>query len=195
MAESAEDAHIERLVAHVAQEVAGLPDSRHRDVEAALAAVFPSRPPLGGDKLYRLFGSRARAWKVGAQMSVAVLTVLFLVLSLVLVLVGHPSALSTSTGEVTRKVLEVVGLGLAVATAIELVYALFTDGPDEIIDPIMLGLVSAMLVQLANTTELAVGQAVAALLYALALGVLFKVRERFVRVKEAQLRREPEGQT
>jgi len=62
-----------------------------------------------------------------------------------------------------------IGLTLAAATAVELTYTLFTHGPDEAIDPILLGLAAALLISLGNVTEFRLGQAAAAVLYVLAL--------------------------
>jgi hypothetical protein len=42
-------------------------------------------------------------------------------------------------------VFHIVAGGLAVVAAIELAYTLFTPGPDEVVDPLLLGLSSAFL--------------------------------------------------
>ena len=52
----------------------------------------------------------------------------------------------------TKLFLNGIGIGLAAAAAIELAYTLFTDGPDEALDPLMLGLASTLLLKLSGMT-------------------------------------------
>jgi hypothetical protein len=52
----------------------------------------------------------------------------------------------------TQLFLNGIGIGLAAAAAIELAYTLFTDGPDEALDPLMLGLASTLLLKLSGMT-------------------------------------------
>lgn len=49
----------------------------------------------------------------------------------------------------TNLILGGIGLGLAAAAALELAYTLFTPGPDEALDPLMLGLSATILLKLA----------------------------------------------
>jgi hypothetical protein len=77
-----------------------------------------------------------------------------------------------------------VGITLGAAAVIELAYTLFTHGADEAVDPIMLGLAAAMLVQFGQAGVLDLKQGVAALLYVAALGGLFLVKERLIRLHE-----------
>jgi hypothetical protein len=65
---------------------------------------------------------------------------------------------------------------LAAAALIELAYTLFTPGPDEALNPIMLGLAAALLLQIARVDELDPQEAGAALLYVLGLGGLFGLK-------------------
>src|SRR5205807_5850039 len=71
-----------------------------------------------------------------------------------------------------KPVLELIGAALVVAAAIELAYTLFTEGPDEALNPLMLGVASAALLQLGNSDSLDVKEGLALLCYALALAVL-----------------------
>jgi hypothetical protein len=70
-----------------------------------------------------------------------------------------------------------VGIGLALAAAIELAYTLFTPGPDEALDPLMLAVSATILLKLSqieNTISLA--DAGAFLLLGVLLVVLFVAR-------------------
>jgi hypothetical protein len=73
---------------------------------------------------------------------------------------------------------------LAVAAAIELAYTLFTPGPDEALEPLMLGLSSGILFLISENADKnlsAPAQFSAVLLGVLALGFLFVIRRYFLR--------------
>jgi hypothetical protein len=72
--------------------------------------------------------------------------------------------------------LGVVGTALVVAAGLELAYTLYTQGPDEAVDPLILALAAALILQLARADHLDQHQAFAMLLYALALAGLFALR-------------------
>jgi hypothetical protein len=81
----------------------------------------------------------------------------------------------------------VIASALAVAAAIELAYTLFTPGPDEALEPLMLGLSSGILFLISEPAgqDLSVSaQFSAVLLGVLALGVLFFIRSVFLRDDE-----------
>jgi hypothetical protein len=78
----------------------------------------------------------------------------------------------------------VIASALAVAAAIELAYTLFTPGPDEALEPLMLGLSSGILFLITENVDKnlsAPAQFSAVLLGVLALGALFFIRSRFLR--------------
>ena len=52
------------------------------------------------------------------------------------------------------KILQIVSIGLGAATAVELAYMLFTPGPDEAVQPVMMGVASAVLYALSNIGKL-----------------------------------------
>lgn len=61
----------------------------------------------------------------------------------------HPPPIRAAQGETgTSLLLDGIGVGLAAAAVVELAYTLFTSGPDEALDPLMLGLSAALLIQL-----------------------------------------------
>lgn len=77
----------------------------------------------------------------------------------------------------------VIASALAVAAAIELAYTLFTPGPDEALEPLMLGLSSGILFLITENADKGLSPAVqfsAVLLGSIALGVLFMIRNRFI---------------
>jgi hypothetical protein len=74
-------------------------------------------------------------------------------------------------------VLNLTGDALAAAAAVELVYTLFTKGPDEALDPLMLGLSAAALLSLGSVSGFNVKDGVTLLLYTVALGVLFLIKK------------------
>ena len=84
-----------------------------------------------------------------------------------------------SVGAITSEVFAVTAVGLAVAAALELAYALYTPGPDEAIDPLILGVSSTFLFLASQSTKLDWQFGVAAVLLAVALYGLFKVKDRF----------------
>lgn len=79
---------------------------------------------------------------------------------------------------------KVIAYALAVAAAIELAYTLFTPGPDEALDPLMLGLSSAILLLVTadkNKSLPVVEQFTGVLLGVIALGALFLIRRHLLR--------------
>jgi hypothetical protein len=71
---------------------------------------------------------------------------------------------------------KVVADALAAATVVQLAYTLFTPGPDEALDPVMLALATALLLGLGQVSGFKWQDGVAIILYAAGLGVLFMVR-------------------
>lgn len=77
----------------------------------------------------------------------------------------------------TILILNGIGIGLAAAAALELAYTLFTPGPDEALDPLMLALSATILLKLAQLKDtVSMGRAVALLLLGLLLAALFGTR-------------------
>ena len=77
--------------------------------------------------------------------------------------------------------LTLIGEALAAATVVELAYTLFTDGPDEVLDPLMLGISAFLIIELGKkTTHIEWGTGFGLLLSAIALGLLFAIRQRFI---------------
>jgi heme A synthase len=70
-----------------------------------------------------------------------------------------------------------IGVGLAAAAALELAYTLFTPGPDEALDPLMLALSATILLKLSSIEgAISLANAGAFLLLGVLLAVLFATR-------------------
>ncbi len=77
----------------------------------------------------------------------------------------------------------VIASALAIAAGIELAYTLFTPGPDEALDPLMLGLSSGILLLVTMPTDSSLSVATqfsGVLLGVVALGVLFLIRRHLI---------------
>lgn len=89
--------------------------------------------------------------------------------------VGHAGA-AVLHHPADSSVVHLIAYALAIAAAIELAYTLFTPGPDEALDPLMLGL-SAGILLLLSQTGISVGiQYAGVIIGVLALGGLFLIR-------------------
>jgi hypothetical protein len=77
----------------------------------------------------------------------------------------------------TSLLLDGIGVGLAAAAVVELAYTLFTEGPDEALDPLMLGVSAALLIQLGGLNlGVSFNQAAGLLALGVLLAVLFVTR-------------------
>jgi ABC-type uncharacterized transport system permease subunit len=82
-----------------------------------------------------------------------------------------------SVKDPTTLILNGISIGLAAAAALELAYTLFTPGPDEALDPLMLALSATLLLKLTQlSSSVSMGEAVALLLLGLLLAILFATR-------------------
>ena len=126
----------------------------------------------------------AKGIKVLLQMIVGVVGVIVVLVAVLRDALGHTDAVDAS-----KHALVLISVSLAVAASLELAYTLFTPGPDEAIDPLILG-ISAIFLYLASTqTDLTWAGGVSVILFAITLGVLFAVRQHFIdddEVRECQ---------
>ncbi len=126
-----------------------------------------------GSNLYNTAEPPADWLKGIAQMAIGVATV-----ATIAVLVWIPSFRGIGVAELALRVL---AIGLALAAVVELTYSLFTTGPDEALNPLILGLSSFVLVKIsAPKAALTMSNAGAIALLVLALGALFALREIFI---------------
>jgi hypothetical protein len=128
--------------------------------------------------LYDKWKTLAQSIKIRCQMIVGALTVIAIIVT-VLIRFAKLVRGDGTVGEMTAEVFAVTAVGLAVAAALELAYALYTPGPDEALDPLILGVSSTFLFLASQSTKLDWQFGVAAALLAVALYGLFTVKERF----------------
>jgi hypothetical protein len=138
-------------------------------------AMRPDRPLKPGEEgyLYAALSPRAHEVKSALQMLIGVGTVAALTIHFALDL-GHLDPLRA----VTKTLLGGIGVGLSASAVVELAYTLFTPGPDEALNPLMLGVAAALLFVLGGVDRdtLTVGTAAALLLLGLLLATLFLTR-------------------
>lgn len=79
-----------------------------------------------------------------------------------------------------RPTLDIVGLALGYSSALELAYALFTEGPDEAVEPLIMGLAAALLVVVSEIPPLDMVRAIGVALLVAALAGLFLIRRVFI---------------
>jgi hypothetical protein len=92
----------------------------------------------------------------------------------------------------SKHALLIISVSLAVAASLELAYTLFTPGPDEAVDPLILGISAVFLYLASGLDSLSWTGGVSVVLFAVTLGILFAVRQRFIDgddVREGQRRR------
>jgi hypothetical protein len=128
------------------------------------------------DHLYAWIAPKARLLKAAIQMLIGALAVVDLGTQM---WKGH---ISWRPGFPTAEhSLALIGSALAAATVAELAYTLFTDGPDEVLDPLMLGITTFLIIELGmTTTHITWGTGFGLLLSTIASGALFAIRQRFI---------------
>jgi hypothetical protein len=117
--------------------------------------------------------------KAVIQMAIGVVAV-----AVILIEVRHGWLHHQKAVQLGTHVLDAVGLALIIAAAVELAYTLFTHGPDEALDPLMLGLSATLLLQLGTIHSLNWHDGLAILLYVSALSGLFATRKHFADLQQ-----------
>ena len=79
-----------------------------------------------------------------------------------------------------QNTLQIVGECLAYSAGIDLAYMLLTPGPDEAIEPLILGLASAILFSVSKIDKLNITLALEIGVYVIVLACLFVMRELFI---------------
>jgi hypothetical protein len=130
-------------------------------------------------KLYGRWQPQAESLKVIGQMVVGLLTVIGVAVAVIIQSV-HPITASGAAEKLTAEVFAVTAAGLAAAAALELAYTLFTPGPDEALNPLLLGVSSTFLFLAVKSIRLDWQFGFSSAFFAAALYGLFKIKERFV---------------
>jgi hypothetical protein len=76
-----------------------------------------------------------------------------------------------------HKTLEIVAKGLAYSAGVDLAYMLFTPGPDEAFEPVVLALASGVIL-LASEEAIRWEQSVGALLLSIAIGIVWAIKKK-----------------
>jgi hypothetical protein len=185
--------------------VEGLHPTAEIDSLTELIALNASVRPEKAARLYFNLAPKARLIKAIIQMLIGTSTAYFLIERLYFNAAPHPVTCDLGGKFLTpapapgaaavkpeplnlhqlclppaKDILFLIASGLAAAAVIELAYTLFTDGPDEALDPLLLGLSATILFQFASLDSFQVGQSVGLLLSSFALFVLFLVRALFI---------------
>lgn len=134
------------------------------------------RDVFAAGKLYDEYEPYAKNVKILIQMLIGIILGLFLLLKVfanIFDVLGiqflHPLAIQNP--------LNIVAYGLFFSTGIDLAYMLFTDGPDEAIDPLMTGLGAAILLGIAKIDFQQVQQGITLFLAVGALAGLFATKK------------------
>lgn len=125
--------------------------------------------------LYQHLKEPAKGVKVLLQMIVGVVGVTVVLVAVLRDALGGTTALDSS-----KHALVLISVALAVAASLELAYTLFTPGPDEAVDPLILGISAIFLYLTSAQDNLTWTGEVAVVLFAITLGILFAVRQHFI---------------
>jgi hypothetical protein len=118
-------------------------------------------------------------WAEGAKVFLKMVLGLAAVI-IVVVIVAEDVAHGKTAGSIEKQVLVIIAAALAGAASLELAYTLFTPSADELIDPLMLAISSALLFLVSSQSQLTWQGGVAIVLFTGALAGMFKVRSVFI---------------
>jgi hypothetical protein len=127
-----------RRSAEVAEPLKAALDGTIADIKDCIDATAPK-----DGRLYAWIAPKAKPLKALIQMAIAVLAVTRLSAYM-----WHGHAWWGPRFTSVDASLGLIGRALAAATVVELAYTLFTDGPDEVLDPLMLGISSFLIIEL-----------------------------------------------
>lgn len=130
--------------------------------------------------LYRKYGPKALVWKIRLQMLIGFAIPPLLFANLALHFFSDPTLVPVLGFLAAEHPLQIVGYALGVSAGVELAYMLYTPGPDEAIEPLILGLAGAVLLLVSETNGARFGIAFSVLVFTGGIGFLFWVRQEFV---------------
>ena len=148
-----------------------------------------------GDIYYDRVKHGAVWWKIHLQMMIGLAIIVLLALKIVLHVAGAepetwqdacPYRLFARISLVLlgNHPLKIVGYSLALSAGVELAHMLFTPGPDEAVEPLILGLASAVLLTISQDDIVEWDIALTIVVLIGGLATLFWVRERFIETRE-----------
>ena len=149
---------------------------------------FKSRVKAGEEdpkSLYTALKPLARFLKIVGQMLIGLGTAVAVFAAIIMrsrALLHHPGVLShgvQGAGTLTDDIFAITAVGLAAAAALELAYTLFTPGPDEAINPLLLGVSSTFLFLASKVDKLNWEFGFSAVLVVIALSGLFGLQAIF----------------
>lgn len=126
-------------------------------------------------ELYDKYQPYAKNMKIILQMLVGVIVTVLIILKAL-----YTFEVPISIPLLTVPPLQIVGIALAFSSAIELAYTLFTQGPDEAVEPLITGLASVILLIISKITSITLDIASGVALLVLALVALFVLRYYFI---------------
>jgi hypothetical protein len=132
-----------------------------------------------GNKAKKSYVERAEDVKKFLQVIIAIGILILLILKLLYHLGIFPIDFVLNP-LLAQKTLQIVGECLAFSAAVDLAYMLLTPGPDEAIEPLILGLASAILFSISRIDERNITLAFEIGLYVLVLAILFIMKALFI---------------
>lgn len=129
--------------------------------------------------LYKKYKPVAKLWKVRLQMLVGAAIPLLLFVRLMLYFSSSPGEIFVLGVLADQHPLHIVSYALAISAGIELAYMLFTPGPDEAVEPLILGLAAAVLLLVSEKDLADFELAWSVLVFTACIGFLFWIRSRF----------------
>ena len=136
-----------------------------------------SKKIITGQNVYNKVQPIAEAVKAIIQMAIGIVTVIVLVIQIII----HRHGSTIGIGD---RALGIIGSALALSAAVELAYTFFTDGPDEAIDPLVLGLSSFGLIEISQSGTHLSSAAIPILLISIAIAVLFVARRFLLEIRK-----------
>jgi hypothetical protein len=126
----------------------------------------------------------AQAVKIGMQFLIGMGLALLLLAKPLCTLIPWVGGALRIQQLVALPTLELVAIALAYSAGFELAYTLFTEGPDEAVEPVIMGLAAAMLLGLSKLDRIDVLAGCGAVVFVIALGGLFLIRQYFVQPQD-----------
>jgi hypothetical protein len=139
-------------------------------------------PTKKKNRLYKKYGNWAKSAKIYSQFIIGSGLIILLAVKLFCSVFRLSCHLVQPL--VALNTLQLVANALEYSAGVELAYTLFTEGPDEAVEPVIMGLAAAMLLVISKLEKIDVFAACAAFIFVIALAGLFLIRHYFVQPEE-----------